>query len=809
MEEVVDPRALGLAVRSALELLSRDAPIVLAVDDVQWLDSSSATSLVFGLRRVANADVLLLLARRSNEAKEASGLLSAIDQTRADRLQVGPLSLGAVQRLLQGRFGRTLPRPTLLRVHDVSGGNPFYALELVRALDPIASPDPTLPLPVPKTLEGLVGTRVRGLPTATRTALLLAAALERASPAQFQAAGIVADVLEPAVTADVIEMTPEAIRFTHPLLASVLYLQASDDERRRAHAAAAHHVDDDVARARHLALASDRPDADLAAAVEHAAATARSRGAAAAAAELGELAARLTAPADEDQLRRRLVQASRDHLAAGMKARAQELATDILEHAQPGSPRATVLTLLGEIEISFSSSAGALPYLYDALAEGPLAPELAFMVHELLAWALRGTDGLFAAEPHVRAAGELATSLGDPTLVARALALQAEIHLGLGRSDAFELAERAISLARSADDPTALATSREALGHCLFFGGRLAEAREILLELRNWAAQHDESALEVAFWYLGLLEYRAGRWQLARDYADRQLALSGDSDSPDALATLALVAAAVGDVGSARAFAERALAARADPPWTFLRWFHSSILGMLAHWSSDPVQASEQFETVAEEQNAAGGRSVLQWLFTPERIEALLALGPTEAAIALLEPWEAEARGLDLAWPLAEATRCRGFLAAARGDIEEATALLERAAAEHEAVGDPLGCARAQLALGAVQRRARQKRAAREAIEAAVAGFDDLGAAGWADKARAELGQIGGRRRTEGLTPAETRVATLVAEGRTNREVAAALFLGERTVESHLSHVYAKLGVRSRTELARVLGPAP
>jgi DNA-binding CsgD family transcriptional regulator len=230
---------------------------------------------------------------------------------------------------------------------------------------------------------------------------------------------------------------------------------------------------------------------------------------------------------------------------------------------------------------------------------------------------------------------------------------------------------------------------------------------------------------------------------------------------------------------------------------------------MLAHWNGDPVRASEQFETIAEEQNAAGGRSVLQWLFTPERIETLLALGRTAAAVALLEPWEAEARGLELTWPLAEATRCRGFLAAARGDIEEATALLERAAAEHEAVGDPFGHARAQLALGTVRRRARQKRAAREAIEAAIAGFDDLGAARWAERASGELGRIGGRQRTEGLTAAESRVAALVAQGRTNREVAAALFLGERTVESHLSHVYAKLGVRSRTELARALGPAP
>src|SRR5206468_4954568 len=158
-------------------------------------------------------------------------------------------------------------------------------------------------------------------------------------------------------------------------------------------------------------------------------------------------------------------------------------------------------------------------------------------------------------------------------------------------------------------------------------------------------------------------------------------------------------------------------------------------------------------------------------------------------------------------WVLAEATRCRGLVAAARREFEAAESLLAAAAARHERVGYPFGRARALLTLGVVRRRAGRKRAAREPIETAVEAFDELGAAGWADTARAELGRIGGRTRTEGLTPAERRVADLVATGQTNREVAAALFLGERTVETHLSHVYAKLGLRSRAELARTFRP--
>jgi len=149
--------------------------------------------------------------------------------------------------------------------------------------------------------------------------------------------------------------------------------------------------------------------------------------------------------------------------------------------------------------------------------------------------------------------------------------------------------------------------------------------------------------------------------------------------------------------------------------------------------------------------------------------------------------------------------RCRGLIAAARGEVDGAVTALEDAVARHEELGDVYGRSRALLALGVLRRRARQKRPARDAILEALGGFEELGAATWAEKARLELGSIGGRTREDGLTPAEQRVAALVAEGRTNREVAAALFLGERTVASHLTHIYAKLGIRSRTELARVL----
>ncbi len=156
---------------------------------------------------------------------------------------------------------------------------------------------------------------------------------------------------------------------------------------------------------------------------------------------------------------------------------------------------------------------------------------------------------------------------------------------------------------------------------------------------------------------------------------------------------------------------------------------------------------------------------------------------------------------------IAHVSRCHGLIAAAEGNADDAASLLEQAIQEHEQIGDQFGRGRGLLALGAVRRRQRQKAAARIALEDARSIFTALGATTWVQRAQSELGRIGGRVHEEGLTPAEHRVAALVADGSTNREAATALFLAERTVESHLSHVYAKLGVRSRSELARAYRP--
>jgi DNA-binding CsgD family transcriptional regulator len=792
----VEPRTLAIAVRNALEVL---APVVVAVDDVQWLDASTGGALAFALRRLREEEVLVLFARRLGEPMEAPDL----DEVDAERLRVAPLSLGATHRLVQARLGATFARPTLLRVHEASGGNPFYALELARAVTAHGEVgDPTKPLPVPDTLEGLVRERLAGLPEETREALALAAALGRASPALLRAAGVREEALDSAVEARVIEVDG-AVRFTHPLLASVLYQGLSTGERRRTHARLADVVVDPIGRARHLALATEEADAEIAAVLEQAAQEATGRGAAVAAAELLEHALRLTPPdADEDQHRRTLA-AAKAHLAGGEAERARTLAHELERRTSSGPRRAEALLLLADVESGRLQRSIGLRR--EALEHVAGRPELEASIHRELGLYLRFSEGHGAAEKHGRQAVALAERLGDDALHATTLASLALLRFNGGKADAQRLAERAHELALTAGDAQRLVQTSFCLAHVRLWSMQLAEARSVLERLHREWADRDERVGGQALWYLSLVELHSGRLDEAGLCIERArevntlYSLEG-TENPTNLFPLALVAAYRGELERAREHAAHGRAL-ADEQGALLAGLEA-ITGIVDLWGGNAEEAVERFASAELTAAKAGWVDPGICWWRPDYVEALLELGRVEDALDVLAVHEALAGRLRRKWVLAETARCRGLVAASSGDVDEAASLLEAAVAKHKAVGDQLGRARALLALGVVRRRARQKRAAREAIEAALAGFEALGAAGRAEKARAELGRIGGRRRDEGLTPAEQRVAALVAEGKTNREVAAELFLGERTVESHLTQVYSKLGVRSRTELA-------
>jgi DNA-binding CsgD family transcriptional regulator len=188
-----------------------------------------------------------------------------------------------------------------------------------------------------------------------------------------------------------------------------------------------------------------------------------------------------------------------------------------------------------------------------------------------------------------------------------------------------------------------------------------------------------------------------------------------------------------------------------------------------------------------------------------DAIEALITQGRLDEARPLLEWLEERGRTLDRPWALATGARCRALFLASQGDFSGAIAYTERALAAHDRLDSPYERARTLLAKGMIQRRAKQKQAARTDLQAALAIFEHLGARRWAERAEHELRRIGGRTRPAGLTETEQRIAELAAEGKNNPEIARAMFLSVKTVEANLSRIYATVGVSSRTELAHLL----
>jgi DNA-binding CsgD family transcriptional regulator len=790
-DETADHRAVAVAVRDVLGLLSRRTPVVVAIDDVQWLDVSSASALAFALRRL-DGGVRLVLARR----REASGLEQAVD---VERLRIGPLTVGALHRILQDRFGRPFARQTLLRIHEQSGGNPFFALELARVLD--QDVDPLEPLPVPATLEELVRTRLDGLPVATRDALAFVAALGTPSESLLKRVGAAPGALDPARAAQVVERDRGAIRFTHPLLSSVLYNDLGA-QRRVVHGRIAAFVPDPLLRARHLALATDEPDPGVAAALDEAATIAGGRGASASAAELAEAALRLTPPDEVGERHRRALAAARAHRAAGEWTRARTIASELLEDCGLGPLRADVLLLLADLE----GLDRAVALLEEAFREAASRPALQAAIQCRLAWSARFAKGFDRALEHGRASLELADAVDDDALRVDALDMMTFLGAAVGDPEATAYAHRAHEIALATGDLRLVRRARFALLETMKTSDH-RRARALLEREYEESRERDDLSAAQVLHSLAWVELWAGRWEVAMEHAERayDLVTQYGLEVPWAHLPIAVVAAHRGRLALAREHSERALQL-GEQQFGLHTPIHLGTLGFVALQSGDLQAAVRWFAEAEAVTTGLGWRNASRRWWVGDQIEALLALDRVDEAVRVLDAWQDERQeGDDRA--LAHMTRCRGLVAAARGDVTEAAALLADAVAQHERAADSFGRGRALLALGGVRRRRRQKRAAREVLAAALDGFEQLGAVTWIERARAELGRIGGRTREVGLTAAERRVVALVAEGRTNREVAAALFLGERTVETHLSHAYAKLGVRSRAELARTFRP--
>ena len=801
-----EQHTLAVALLGVLRALAASRPVVLAVDDVQWLDRSSAAMLEFAARRLRSEPVALLLARRQSPMLDSDRLELAIPEERRLAVRVGPLSMGALHRLLRDRLGTTLARPALRRVHEASGGNPFYALELVRALERSGGwIRPGHPLPVPETLEAILHERIDALPPSVRQVLVTAAALRR--PTESMLGDWPA--LEQASEAGVIELTNGEVTFTHPLLASAAYGSITAAGRRGLHRRLAEVVSDPEERARHLAMSAEAPDKEVADALEDAARGAAARGAPAAAAELAELAVRLTPKSERGRLLERSVDGAWYHVAAGELETAASM-LEQLEELSPGVVRADALLLLASAQPSFEQSLElAERALGDARGDDARVAKLECYIGEILL--VQGSAD--RALEHARAALEPAERAADRTILATALSTVAWFETLSAVEPTPGLLERAVALEEAAVQSQVYDTSSPgfALGMRLMFAGRLDEARARMdMRFERAVSLGDEAAVAAALLHQAQLEFRAGNWSLAARKAaegyERAEQIGREQDMSALLYAGALIDVHLGRIDEARDAATRGIAFSERCGDEVFRLLNLSVLGFLELSVGDPGAADRILRPLAARLASFGWREPSIYGELPNAIEALVELGELGEARRLLAELQNRLSRIESPWGEASAGRCEGLILAAEGDVAPAVAALERALAVHDRLPQPFDHARTLLALGAIQRRTKKRGAARESLERALAIFDELGAALWAEKARSELARVGGRTAAgDRLTPTERRIAELVATGKTNKEVAAQLFVAPRTVEGHLTRIYEKFGVRSRAELAHRL----
>ena len=806
-----DQQAVALAALGVFRAIARDAPLVVAVDDVQWLDPPSAAVLGFAARRLGEGRIGLLLAMRTKGGEPAPlGLERTFARERLARLELPPLSLGAVQRLLQLRLDWIPSRPVLHHVHELSGGNPFFALELGRALQAgTLHVEPGERLPV--TLDALVGARLRGLSPATRRGLVVAASMAQPTLALVHDV-MGGEVLAEAERAQIVEVRDGAVRFAHPLLASGAYAAADTATRRALHAAIAARVDDPEETARHLALAATGPDDRVAAALEDAARRAESRGAPAAAADLLERAVRLTPPGHAVDAERRTMDAAHWVFQSGDSHRAREMLDELAGAMEPGPARARVLIRLALVRGYDDDLRAAEALLRQAVAEAREDEEVLAAAHNQLAGILfRLRERLSEAVKHGAAGAAAGFAGGHVGTAAEALGSRLLAEAALGRAEAASTLREALEL------QTACAHRRvitQPLFQCAFawlWWDELDRARTAFEELRERAAEIGDESSQAYVLVLGAQIYCVrGDAHTAAGLADEGQALTEQTGQATLgaylLALRALADAIPGDVDEGRERAELSLAIAARTNGRPAEHFARAALGLLELSADRPAEVARALGPLvdflrAEQITEPGAARVV-----PDQIEALIALGELEAAEDLLDWFEGNARRLARRSALAAAARCRGLLSAARRDVESAVRELARALDLSTGVPIPLELGRTQLAYGTALRRVRRRGAAREALDAAHDSFEAIGARRWAERTRAERARLGGRPPSSGdLTPTERRVAELVGQGLQTKQVAAALFVSPKTVEGHLTRIYGKLGVRSRTELAHRL----
>jgi DNA-binding CsgD family transcriptional regulator len=801
-----DARTTAVGFLGVLEALAVEGPVIIAVDDVQWLDRASERALEFAVRRLPPG-VSVLATRRSDGAGDVPlGLTHAFPDEGLESVTLGPLSAAALHHLIRDELGAAPSRPILVRIASASGGNPFYALEIARALARQGE-DPTRGdhLPIPDNLQELVAARLRGLTPAAREAALVAAALSRPTvPAVVAALGPQHDAEAAIVEAEeagVIVAERGRIRFAHPLLASAVYAAASHERRRQLHRKLADVVSDPEERARHLAESTLEADSSIAGEIERAAGLASRRGAQDAAAQLYGAAARLTPDDHADDAAKRLLGEAAALFAAGDPGGARGVAETALARATTDTVRAKANVLLGEIAWVERPGRHQIDYLERALGLAADDRRLRGRIHARLseAWLL---DQRRALE-HAEAAAALLDEDEDPELLAQALINRFFYGAQLGLEAPRPVLERALRIEERGE-----ANEQRSRVPLMWFSWvddlEAARARHTLED--RWYRDRGEDGWRAErLGHLAWAELIAGNWEAAERMIEESCATleqMGLRTGPWGM--IWRIRASVdlhrGRVERARETLLRLVEDSEQAGQYFFAAVACSILGSLELVAGDPVAADEAFVTFRAHVDAIGAVAPPGPRSEADHAEALVELGQLERARAVLEHLEWRGRTIPRPWITVAVPRARALVLAAEGDA--AAALAELTELDEDAAARvPCEHARTLLVKGRLQRRLKQKRAAADTLGEAVSIFERIGAPLWEQQAQRELERVGLRRAPDELTASERRVAELAASGMTNREVAHAAFMSPKTVEANLGRVYRKLGIRSRAEL--------
>lgn len=806
-----DRFAVAAGTLSLLGAAAEEQPLLVLIDDAHWLDAASAEVLRFAAHRLRVDSVALLLAVRTGEA-------SAFDVSRLPELALDGLADDQAIDLLRRHAAGAVAAPVLHHLVEHARGNPLALTEAAGTLSDAqrvgteALPDP---LPAGQGVEAAFRRRLDALDARTRSALVVAAVggenldiVVRSLPT----VGLAALDLVPAESSNLICTGGGRLVWRHPLLRSVAYATATEAARRDAHRAlaGAHTGSGSAERAWHLAAATVGTDDEVAALLADTAHEARLRRGHAAAGEAYERAAQLTS--NVEQRARRLFEAGHDYHLAGWTERARallnaadEAAVDPLLRADIAGRRGSLEMWGGDAAAAGRGLAAAAERVADAdptratvlLVTAGLAAQMSGDVRQTLSIARAARAlGARAGEHLDEATGHLLVS----TLVLAGEAEEAEALLD-------RLLPAALAAEASGSDPYASAT----IGHSLVWIERHDEARRIF-DSQLEAAQRDGSLGVLPFLgaCLSELDFRVGRWDAAHAEAVESVRLAEETNQLNlltfSLATLARIEAARGLDPTCRANAERALELASRLGAGSITVYATSVLGLLELGTGRVEDAADRLTRLSALVGEIGLREpgVVQW--RPDLIEACVLAGRHDDARAELEVFETEAASTRRVWALATAARCRGMLDE-DGDLSGFEAALRR----HEGLASPFERARTHLRFGEALRRLRRSSDAREHLRSALSTFELLRATPWADRARAELAATGERtrRRSPGvlaaLTPQELRIALLVAEGATNRQVATGLFLSPKTVAYHLAKVYDKLGLNSRVQLAALV----